>query len=120
MFRALITSVLILVAPHALHIRDGGRYGGSPLKSWFDHLSSQKGLCCSVADGVFVEDPDWMPVFESAKPGVHYRVRINGPWVDVPDEALIAAPNPIGRAMVWVVIADYGMTIQCFMPGNMS
>jgi hypothetical protein len=31
--------------------RDDGRYGNSPLKSWFDHLASGKGMCCSFADG---------------------------------------------------------------------
>jgi hypothetical protein len=35
-----------------------GRYANSPLKSWFDHLASRKGPCCSLADGEIVADPD--------------------------------------------------------------
>ena len=40
--------------------RDDGRYSGSPLKPWFDTLRSAKGLCCSVADGLVVADPDYV------------------------------------------------------------
>jgi hypothetical protein len=120
MFRPLVFVIGILAATLGLHVRDDGRYANSPLNSWFERLSSKKGLCCSVADGLVVEDPDWMPLSESAKPHVHYRVRINGPWIDVPDDAVIAEPNPIGKAMVWMVMGDFGMSIRCFMPGNMS
>ena len=43
-----------------VHARDlDGRYANSPLKPWFDHLASGKGLCCSMADGESVADPDW-------------------------------------------------------------
>ena len=110
----------MLATSPAWHIRDDGRYFNSPQKSWFEHLSSKIGLCCSLADGVVVEDPDWMPVSKRAKPRVHYRVRIDGPWIDVPDDAVITEPNPIGKAMVWIVIGDFGMSIRCFMPGDMS
>lgn len=120
MFRPCILAIAILATSHGLHIRDDGRYAHSRLKSWFEHLSSEKGLCCSLADGLVVEDPDWMPFSESAKPSVHYRVRINGPWIDVPDDAVITEPNPVGKAMVWIVMGDFGMSIRCFMPGDMS
>jgi hypothetical protein len=36
-----------------------------------------------MADGEAVADPDW----ESKE--VHYRVRLDNKWVDVPDEAVI-------------------------------
>jgi|SRR5579871_788138 len=120
MLRSLVLVIGTLATIQGFQIRDDGRYANSRLKSWFEHLSSKKGLCCSVADGLAVEDPDWMPVSESQKPRVHYRVRINGPWIDVPDDAVIAEPNLIGRAMVWTVMGDFGMSIRCFMPGNMS
>ena len=48
-------------------VRDDGRYTNSPLKSWFDRLASGKGLCCSFADGLRVDDVDW-----DAEDG-HYR-----------------------------------------------
>jgi hypothetical protein len=58
-----------------------GRYTDFPLHDWFNHLASGRGLCCSVADGETVADPD-----RKSKEG-HYRVRLDNKWVDVPDEA---------------------------------
>jgi hypothetical protein len=96
-----------------------GRYAGSALKEWFDSLRSGKGPCCSDADGTALSDVDW-----EAKDG-HYRVRIEGQWWDVPDEAVISEPNRAGRTMVWPVF--YGSSnsttrvdIRCFMPGTMT
>jgi hypothetical protein len=94
--------------------RDDGRFSGSPLKPWFDGLKSGKGLCCSVADGRAVADPDW-----ESKDG-HYRVRIDGEWVNVPDDAVIKEPNLAGRTMVWPIKGSLGTTIRCFLPGTMS
>jgi hypothetical protein len=56
----------------------------------------------------------------SKKPNVHYRVRINGPWIDVPDDTVITEPNPVGKAMLSTVTGDFRMSIRCFMLGNMS
>ena len=64
-----------------------GRYVNSPLKQWFDNLKSGRGLCCSMADGQSVADPDW-----ESKDG-HYRVHLENNWIDVPDDALITEPN---------------------------
>jgi len=94
--------------------RDDGRYANSPLKQWFDLLRSGKGLCCSVADGYVVDDPDW-----ESNSG-HYRVRIEDEWVDVPDDAVITVPNKFGRTMVWPMRDGKGLTIRCFMPGSMT
>ena len=77
-----------------MHARDlDGRYAAQnpELHQWFEGLRSGKGPCCSDADGSAVSDVDW----ETA--GNHYRVRIDGAWVDVPDEAVITEPNRIGR-----------------------
>src|SRR5437762_21159 len=98
--------------------RDDGRYANSPLKSWFDSLRSAKGLCCSDADGSAVSDVDWQ-----SKDG-HYRVRIDGNWMDVPDNALVTVPNRVGRTMVWPIrYPENGkmtVVIRCFMPGAMT
>jgi hypothetical protein len=91
-----------------------GRYANSPLKPWFDQLASGKGLCCSMADGESVADPDW-----DSKDG-HYRVRLENRWIDVPDDALITEPNRAGRTMVWPIRFDDQITIRCFMPGSMT
>ena len=74
-----------------------GRYANSPLKQWFDSLKSGKGPCCSDADGSAVSDVDW----ESK--GGRYRVRIEGEWHEVPEDAVITEPNRVGRTMVWPI-----------------
>jgi hypothetical protein len=93
--------------------RDDGRYANSPLKSWFDQLASGRGLCCSFADGFRVDDVDW-----DTQDG-HYRVRLNGEWIVVPDNAVVTEPNKYGLAVVWPYMGSDGQTqIRCFLPGS--
>lgn len=94
-----------------------GRYAGSPLKGWFDSLKSGKGPCCSDADGNVVQDADWE---SQNKDGSHYRVKIEGEWYDVPDEAVLTQPNLYGKTMVWPIKGWDGITIRCFIPGSMT
>ena len=82
--RQFALGILVVVLIGNAGARDrGGQYAGSPLKEWFDQLSSSRGRCCSMADGHVVADADW-----DSKDG-HYRVRLSGEWIDVPDEAVI-------------------------------
>jgi hypothetical protein len=108
--------LLALVAPSSRARDLDGRYAAQnpELHQWFEGLRSGKGPCCSDADGAAVSDVDW-----ETKAG-HYRVRIDGQWVDVPDEAVITEPNRIGRAMVWPIRGYLGLSIRCFMPGSMT
>jgi len=111
----LTLSLIVACLAGSVTARDlDGRYADSPLKPWFDQLASGKGLCCSMADGESVADPDW-----ESKDG-HYRVRLENNWVDVPDDAVITEPNRVGRAMVWPIRGYLGLTIRCFMPGSMT
>jgi hypothetical protein len=98
------------------HARDHGQFASSSpeLKAWFDSLRSGKGPCCSDADGTAVSDVDW----ESG--GGHYRVRLGGEWIEVPDDAVITVPNRVGRTMVWPMYGYLGVSIRCFMPGSMT
>src|ERR1700749_2589404 len=108
--RALLFTLLVIVPVSA---RDDGRYANSPLKAWFDKLASGKGLCCSFADGVSVQDVDW------DTQGNSYRVRINGQWVVVPDAAVGTEQNKFGSAVVWPYQDIDGVTqIRCFIPGS--
>ena len=107
-------ALLLAAVSQLSHARDDGRYANSPLKPWFDSLKSGKGPCCSDADGYAVSEPDW-----ESKSG-HYRVRIEGEWHDVPDDAVITEPNRAGRTMVWPIKGWGGLTIRCFMPGSMT
>ena len=93
-------------------VRDDGRYADSPLKSWFDQLASGKGLCCSFADGFSVDNVDW-----DTQDG-HYRVRLHGEWIVVPDNAVVTEPNKFGAPVVWPYMGPDGQTqIRCFLPG---
>jgi hypothetical protein len=107
-------ALLLGLTSHLGHARDNGRYAGSPLKPWFDSLRSGKGPCCSDADGSAVSDVDW-----ESKDG-HYRVRLDGEWLDVPEDAVITEPNRVGRTMVWPLRGYLGVSIRCFMPGSMT
>jgi len=119
MRKVTLTLAAVLLASSALARDVEGRYAGSPLKPWFDQLKSGKGLCCSDADGTALSDVDW-----ESKNG-HYRVKIEGSWWDVPDEAVVTEPNRAGRAMVWPVYLrgatqEFFVEIRCFLPGTMS
>jgi hypothetical protein len=112
----------------AVAARDDGRYADSPLRDWFNGLSSGIGLCCSFADGVTVEEPDWQTQ------GGLYLVRVcrkqpqppetwtscaDKVWLPVPDRALVKEPNRYGPAVVWPELnADHQTRIRCFLPGS--
>ena len=87
---------LMLLATAAL-ARDDGRYANSPLKQCFESLESEFGQCCTNADGYVVSDPDW----ESDRG--HYRGRMDGEWVLMPDGAVVTQPNRAGRTMAWTL-----------------
>jgi hypothetical protein len=109
---ALTALCVTVVVPDHSHARDDGRFSNSPLKEWFDRLASRNGLCCAFADGVSVQDVDW-----DTQDG-HYRVRIQGEWIVVPDAAVVTEPNRFGPAVVWPYNDRYGnIQIRCFMPG---
>jgi hypothetical protein len=103
---------MLASAPSRVSANDDGRYADSPLKAWFDQLASGRGLCCSFADGVSVQNVDW-----DTQNG-RYRVRIQGQWYVVPDEAVVTEPNKFGPAVVWPYQDADGTTqIRCFLPG---
>jgi hypothetical protein len=105
------TLCLAILVTSNLSARDYGQFANSPLKKWFDGLASPKGLCCSFADGVSVQDVDW-----DSQDG-HYRVRLHGEWVEVPDAAVVTEPNRFGPAVVWPYEEGGRTRIRCFMPG---
>jgi hypothetical protein len=115
-------AALVVAATLPVFARDlDGLYRESPLHDWFEHLASGKGLCCSFADGYAVQDADWDTI------GGRYRVRVpiaaqssDTVWVDVPDDAVITEPNKSGHTMVWPLYDYHGVSIRCFMPGNMT
>lgn len=94
------------------HAHDHNRPG---LDQWFKDLTSRaKAPCCDGSDATRLDDVDW-----ETKDG-HYRVRIDGQWVDVPESAVIDGPNLAGQTMVWPTWSDGQRAIRCFMPGSMT
>jgi len=84
------------------------------LNGWYESLQSSKGPCCDGTDAKRVDNADW-----DTKDG-HYRVRIDGEWVDVPNEAVVPGPNRAGRTMVWPYYINGHPKARCFMPGTMG
>lgn len=92
-----------------------GKYDNSPNKSWFDQLASDYGLCCSVADGRTVDDPDID--MNGEKCSTPICVRVDGQWMDVSDKALLKVPNRDGRTIVWPMSGPNGTYIRCLLLG---
>jgi hypothetical protein len=112
--RTTIVTVLACMLALPALARDSGQYAqvDPAIREWFNGLRSQNSVpCCSMADGETILDSDWEIV------GDHYRVRIDGKWIDVPREAVITVPNRIGVPVVWPVRYQQGIYIRCFMPG---
>ena len=93
------------------------------LDGWYEKLESGKGPCCDGSDSAHVEPSDWET---QNKPRSHYKVRLDGVWADVPDEAVVTGPNRDGRTLVWYFDSWTGHSgipgkvIKCFMPGTMT
>jgi hypothetical protein len=88
--------------------------GKAPPAQWWNGLASGKGLCCSFADGVAIEDVEW----DTGGPGGQYRVWLHSAWYLVPETALVTEPNRYGPAVVWPYEDVDGSTrIRCFLPG---
>lgn len=104
--KRLLVALMLLSSPVFAH-----DYERPELKDWFMHLHSGHGPCCDGSDATHVADPDW------ENNSGHYKVRIEGKWVDVPDDAVINEPNKEGTALVWVFHLQGEAVIRCFMPG---
>lgn len=101
---------LILVLSSHVYAHDPAR---PDLDSWYMSLHSKNHVpCCDISDAHAVAAEDW-----KTEDG-HYMVMIDGDWKNVPDEALIDAPNLAGKALVW--FGYHSTRITCFMPGPMT
>lgn len=89
-------------------------YQHPELNGWYESLHSGKGPCCDGTDAKRIDDADW-----ESHDG-HYRVRIDGEWVDVPNDAVVPGPNLTGTTMVWPYYIDGHPKARCFMPGSMG
>ena len=109
----LLLAVLLFVVCGYAEAHDPKR---PDLDKWFDGLTSSGFLCCTGKDYQVLDDSDW-----DTKDN-HYRVRLDGKWLDVPANAVVKEPNRYGRALVWVNFSYMAraISIRCFMPGTMT
>jgi len=113
--RVILVAAAIALIDVPADARDDGRFANSPLKGWFESLHSKGGgPCCADADGTALEDVDWDTI------NGHYRVRLQGEWIQVPDDTVITEPNRVGRTIVWPYYVNGRALIRCFMPGSMT
>ncbi|WP_245309519.1 hypothetical protein [Bradyrhizobium retamae] len=111
----IVSLILLLLALsiHPIRAHDHGRPG---LDGWYSGLKSGKGPCCDGpgVDAMHLSDVDW-----ESKDG-RYRVRIEGEWVDVPDDAVLKQANRDGHTLVWPTWQDGKRAVRCFIPGIMT
>jgi hypothetical protein len=67
--------------------RAGSRSGGTRLSIGLTICTSSNGKCCSFADGLSSSDIEW-----DTEDG-HYRVRLHGEWVNVPNSSVVTEAN---------------------------
>jgi hypothetical protein len=100
--------------------RDLGQYNRVPdeIRTWIESLADGKGVpCCATADGAVPEEFTWDIGAN------HYRVKVYGKWVTVPDAAVIKGSNRLGHAVVWIAYDDPVfesepiLSVRCFLPG---
>jgi hypothetical protein len=107
-----LLAILLIVGLSYAHAHDAKR---PDLDKWFDGLTSAgSGLCCHEREAKELDDSDW------DMKDAHYRVRLNGGWIDVPEVAVVKEKNLVGRALVWVYAHGGTLTIRCFLPGTMT
>ena len=113
----LLVAALVLAWVSQAHSRDNGQYAqvDPEVKAWVKGLRNKSGGgCCDTADG-YPAEAEW-DVGASK-----FRVRIDGKWLDVPENAILDGPNKLGYAMVWYIADDVGQPmIICFIPGTLS
>jgi hypothetical protein len=112
-----MTLLILAIGTGAALAHDNGQYAQSDpsIRQWFNSLRSQKGLCCSFADGRRIDDVDWR---QTSDPEIPFQAFLDGVWIDVPKDAVITDGNKVGYAIVWPLQGRDGKTsIRCFIPG---
>lgn len=108
----LIILGVVVIFTSTVFAHDHDRPG---LNDWYTSLKSGKGPCCDGPgkDAKHLSSEDW-----ESKDG-HYRVRIDGKWIDVDDSAVLKQPNRDGRTLVWLYWISGEPYARCFIPGMM-
>jgi hypothetical protein len=100
-----------------------GRYTNvaKGISGWIESLTDTNGIgCCATADGLRPQSIDWDTAAN------HYRIKVGGRWIAVPDSAVINGPNRLGYAVAWlehdwdIDTGEMTMRVRCFLPGALS
>ena len=111
----IVVSVILLVMAIMIHPAFPHDHNHPERNDWLKSLYAKGGAwCCNGDDVTYLDGSDW------ETKGDHYRVRIDGEWLDVPDSAVIEAPNKLGTALVWIGNGYSGISVRCFAPGSMT
>lgn len=73
--------------------RDHRQYSKIPqeIREWIKTLADGKGLrCCAMAEGTVPDEFTWDIGAN------HYRVKVYGRWLDVPESAVVKGPTDLG------------------------
>ena len=83
------------------------------LTEWFQQQRNKRNVpCCDGHDATKLADVDW-DTMRGEDGKSHYKVRVDGEWREVPDDALVDGPNKEGEALLWIFHGQ----LLCFMPG---
>jgi len=82
------------------------------LEGWFKSLHSKGGAWCCNGDDA--EEVEW-----DTSEG-KYRVRVEGQWINVPNDAVVEGENKVGGARVWLYYTNGRPNVRCFLPGDLS
>lgn len=107
-FALVIIGLVFLIKPAWGH--DHNR---PELNGWMKGLHSKNNTWC--CDG---NDTD--PIDDWDTKGGHYRVKFQGQWYDVPDDAIVEGPNKSGTPLLWMQKGWGEVRPRCFMPGTLS
>jgi hypothetical protein len=116
----LVMAVLLMSAGLDIRAsaRDYGQYRDvdPATREWVRGLKDKVGQsCCDTAEG-YPAEYEWDMTRE------RYKVRIEGEWYVVPEEAVIEGPNKLGYATVWTwwsrgLDGRKVYHVRCFLPG---
>jgi hypothetical protein len=120
---AIAICIFIASAAKSDERADNGRYANVAMgiRTWIESLTDTSGVgCCATADGLRPQAIDWDMA------GNHFRVKVAGWWIGVPDSAVIRGPNRLGYAVAWlerdwdIDTGEMTMRVRCFLPGAAS
>jgi len=96
----------------ALQLASAHDHKHAERNEWLQTLHAKdKTWCCNG------DDTDEIDAWEAKADG--YRVKYRGQWFDVPESAIVDAPNKTGEALLWMS-KGYLPAVRCFMPGSMT